>query len=189
MRILAISLIGLSALALSACDEFAGGRQTAKADCCCDRTCPTPAPTPVKTPPSAAPATTGQTTTTQKAGGATSTRAVKSHGRRGETRWASRGGKRDYSYRSGTEGVGYLDEDLVGGYRRVGVSAQASESYSESSRYSESSSAYGYSEGGAWRDGDERRGGGRRGHGGRGGYTGVDRDGYLTWPGKTPSAH
>ena len=42
MRIMPLLLVGLSALALSACDELKGSRQASK-DCCC-KTCPTPPP-------------------------------------------------------------------------------------------------------------------------------------------------
>eukprot|EP01034_Spumella_vulgaris_P019564 gene19564-25019_t len=44
MRLLSLALVGVSALALSACDELAPRREQAKADCCCKDSCPTRAP-------------------------------------------------------------------------------------------------------------------------------------------------
>lgn len=183
MRLLSLALVGISALALSACDDLAPnherGRDQAKADCCCRDRCPTPAP-------SKADSDTAKTVEvatreeTARTGG--HVRKVVRHGRGGgESSYR-------YSYRSGTEGVGYLDEgDYSGGYRRVGgsVSVEESESYSESARYSESDSGYSYSSGGVVVYGDGGRGEGHGKHGRRGGYAGTDRDGYLTWPGKT----
>ncbi|WGM41147.1 hypothetical protein [Caulobacter sp. NIBR1757] len=180
MRLLSLALIGVSALALSACDELTPNRkgsQQATADCCCKDRCPARAPAPAKADVEAGKtvevATAEQTVRT---GG--HVRKVVRHGRGGgESSYR-------YSYRSGTEGVGYLDEgDYSGGYRRVGgsVSVEESESYSESARYSESGYSYSSSGGGV-----VAYDGGGRGHGRRGGgYAGTDRDGYLTWPGKT----
>lgn len=186
MRILTLSLIGLSALALGACDELTDRQARADRDCCCANTCPTPAPAPTKTaetPPPPPVATPG---------------AAPSPGyhRKAARRWTHSAGGSRYASRSSTEGVGYLDEDLAGGYRRAGargeyragtsVSIEESERYSERESRSESGYAYGYSEGYRSEGYSERRG--RHGHGRRRyqGYTGVDRDGYLTWPGKTP---
>ncbi|MBX3479432.1 MAG: hypothetical protein KF842_03465 [Caulobacter sp.] len=187
MRIFALSLIGLSALILSACDELA--TRHADKDCCCANTCPTPAPTKTaEAPPPATPVAPPV---------AAPVPAEAGYHRKVVRRWKHSGGGARYVSRSSTEGVGYLDEDLAGGYRRVGsgggyrsgtsVSIEESERYSRRESRSESGYAYGYSEGyesrGEMRDG--RRGGhGRRRH--YQGYTGVDRDGYLTWPGKTP---
>ncbi|MBI1404599.1 MAG: hypothetical protein GC145_00565 [Caulobacter sp.] len=190
MRILTLSLLGLSALALGACDDLTDRQARADKDCCCANTCPTPAPAPAPTrtaettPPPAPPAATPAATASAR------------YHRKAARRWTHSAGGSRYVARSGTEGVGYLDEDLAGGYRRVGarseyragtsVSIEESERYSERESRSESGYAYGYSEG--YRtDGYSERGG-RRGHGRRHyqGYTGVDRDGYLTWPGKTP---
>ena len=178
MRLLSLALIGVSALALSACDDLAPHRDQAKADCCCKDRCPTPAKADGDKAKAVEVASREETTRT---GG--HARKVVRHGRSG-------GESSDrYSYRSETEGVGYLDEgDYSGGYRRVGgsVSVEESESYSESARYSESRSGYSYSSGGVVVYGDGGRGEGHGKHGRRGGgYAGVDRDGYLTWPGKT----
>lgn len=186
MRLLSLALLGLSALALSACDELAPGRQQqAKTDCCCKDSCPTRAPAKADT----------KAGTSEAVAVATAEQTVRTggHARKAVRHTRGGGSHHDYSYRSGTEGVGYLDEDEAyssGGYRRVGtsVSVDERETYSESARYSESQSGYSYSSGGGVVVyGDEGRGGhGRHGRRGGGGYAGVDRDGYLTWPGKTP---
>ena len=186
MRLLSLALLGASALALSACDGLAPGREQAQnqrgeADCCCKDSCPTRAP---------AKAEAKTTETTQVA---TTDETVRTGGHVRKAVRHSRGGGSSYrySYRTGTEGVGYLDEEdgYRGGYRRVGtsVSVDERETWSESARYSESESGYRYSTGGGYEAyGSEGRGGhGRHGRGGGGGYAGVDRDGYLTWPGKT----
>ncbi|MDB5470593.1 MAG: hypothetical protein JWR84_2153 [Caulobacter sp.] len=188
MRLLSLALVGFSALALSACDELAPdrhGREQAKADCCCKDSCPTRAPGKVdaKTTEAVEVATTEETVRT---GG---------HGRKAVRHARGGGARHEYSYRSGTEGVGYLDEESGyrgggGGYRRVGtsVSVDERETYSESARYSESESGYSYSSGGgviAYGEGGRGGYGGQHGRRGGGGYAGVDRDGYLTWPGKT----
>lgn len=181
MRLLSLALIGVSALALSACDELVP-RQLAKADCCCKESCPTRAPAKAD----------GEAEAGKTVEGATTEQAVRTGGHVRKVVRHGRGGGESsyrYSYRSGTEGVGYLDEgDYSGGYRRVGssVSVEESESYSESARYSESGSGYSYSSGGVVVYGDGGRGEGHGKHGRRGGgYAGTDRDGYLTWPGKT----
>jgi len=199
MRILPLLLVGLSALALSACDELKGSRQQASADCCC-KTCPTPAPAkPAATPVAEDEA---KVETVKATEARTTVRKHKTVGHRRVQR--TDGGYRagGYRYRTGTEGVGYLDEELAGGprggsYRRVEVDDREtySERYSSSesgyayggSRYSESSSGYasGYSEGSYESyDGGKRRGGHKRKRDRS--YVGTDRDGYLTWPGKTP---
>lgn len=184
MRLLSLALVGVSALVLSSCDDVAPRRQ-AKADCCCKDSCPTRAP---KADGEA------KAKTTETVEVATREETVRTGGRRHKVVRHGGGSYHRYSYRSGTEGVGYLDEESGyrgGGYRRVGgsVSVEESESYSESARYSESGSGYSYSSGGGgvvvYDSGGRRiegRGGSRRGGGG---YAGVDRDGYLTWPGKT----
>lgn len=212
MRILPLLLVGLSALALSACDELKGSRE-ANADCCC-KTCPTPPPTkPAATPPAEEATVKKVETTEVQTTAVRKTKAV-GHRRVQHTGGGYRAG--GYRYRSGTEGVGYLDEDLAGGsqsssyqsssyrgssYRSVEIDEREtySERYSSSesgyayggggSRYSERGSGYGH--GGGYSEGsDESYGGGHK----RGGhkrkrdrsYVGTDRDGYLTWPGKTP---
>lgn len=197
MRILPILLVGASALVLSACDELAPrkappAKTEASADCCCQDRCPNPPKAPVVGTPREEGVAAGVS------GG--QVRRV-SHEGRGGYRHRARSGTEGVGYldesayresrRSGTEGVGYLDEgEYSGAYRRVGgsVSVEARETYSESARYAESSSGYSYSSGGAYSsDGGVVTYDGRgRGHGRRGGgYAGVDRDGYLTWPGKT----
>ncbi|HYE44316.1 MAG TPA: hypothetical protein VEA44_00940 [Caulobacter sp.] len=191
MRSLPLLLIGLSALALSACDELTPKKQ-ASADCCC-KTCPTP---PAAKPASTALIEEDDVAVAEKA--ETSERKaihkVKTPGHRRVARTgggyrAERGDRAGggYRYRTGTEGVGYLDEELAGGYRGGSyrsVEVEESERYSE--RYSESESgyAYGYSEG-SYDSYGGRRGHKRKRHRDRG-YVGIDRDGYLTWPGKTP---
>ncbi len=181
MRRLSLALLGVSALVLSACDELAPRQQQAKADCCCKDSCPT-------RPPAKAQAEADVQTGTKAKTETGKTTQVTSHARKA----VRHGGGYSYRYRSETEGVGYLDEgDYSGGYRRVGasVSVEERETYSESARYSESGSGYSYSSGGAYSSGGGVvvHDGGGRGHGrrGGGGYAGVDRDGYLTWPGKT----
>ena len=194
MRLLSFILLGASALILSACDDAAPRKapkgpatKVAEADCCCKDRCPMDRPSaPVVGTPDE------EGVVTHRTGG-----HVRKTVRRAEGGGSSR---YSYRYRSGTEGVGYLDEEegyRGVGYRRVGgsVSVEESESYSESARYSESGSGYSYSRGGGgvvvYDSGGrviEGRGDGRGGHGrrGGGGYAGIDRDGYLTWPGKTP---
>jgi len=193
MRLPILALLGISALALSACDNFSPRsgpepKAQANADCCCKDRCPTTSPASEKA--------TAETETKQTALVATRGETVRTgggHVRKAVRRGGGSSGYR-YSYRSGTEGVGYLDEDLDGayrgGYRRVGtsVSVEESETYEESRRSSESGYAYS-SGGGSYEaygyEGRDGYGGGHRKHGRRGGYAGVDRDGYLTWPGKT----
>ena len=203
MRLLPVILAGASALILSACDDHQPRKAPAPkaasvasgtgAECCCKAICPTSKAPVVGTPE--------EEGAVARGGG--HVRRV-SHQRRGGYRHRVRGGTEGVGYldddsygyrrvRSGTEGVGYLDEDGAyrgGGYRRVGgsVSVEERETYSESARYSESESGYRYSSRGGYevygyegRDGYGGRRHGRRG----GGYAGVDRDGYLTWPGKT----
>jgi hypothetical protein len=204
MRTLPLLIVGAAALILTACDDAAPRKaakapaKVAEADCCCKERCPMdrPAAPVVGTPEE-------EGIVSHKGG---HVRRV-SHERRGGYRYRGRSGTEGVGYldedsygyrrveRSGTEGVGYLDEEAGyrgGGYRRVGgsVSVEESESYSESARYSESASGYSYSSGGGgvvvYDSGGRRIEG--RGHGrryGGGGYAGVDRDGYLTWPGKT----
>lgn len=200
MRLLPVLLVGASALFLSACDDHKprkapAPRAQAAADCCCKDLCPTPAKAPVVGTPEE------EGIVARREGG--QARRV-SHERRGGYRHRVRTGTEGVGYldeeahgyrrvRSGTEGVGYLDEDLDdayrGGYRRVGasVSVEERETFEESARYSES--GYRYSTGGGYvaYEGRDGYGGGHRKHGrrGGGGYAGVDRDGYLTWPGKT----
>lgn len=196
MRILPIILVGASALILSACDELAPrkappARTQASADCCCQDRCPNPPKAPVVGTPREEGVAVGNS-------GAQVRRV--SHEGRGGYRHRARSGTEGVVYRdetayresrrSGTEGVGYLDEgDYSGGYRRVGgsVSVEERETYSESARYAESSSGYSYSSGGAYSSSGGVVAYGGRGHGrrGGGGYAGTDRDGYLTWPGKT----
>jgi hypothetical protein len=195
MRILPLLLVGLSALALSACDELKGSRQQASTDCCC-KTCPTPPPA----KPAAAPAEEEAPTRSEKVETvketevhATKVRKHKTVGHRRVQR--TDGGYRagGYRYRTGTEGVGYLDEELAGGprggaYRRVEIDER--ETYSERYSSSESSSGYsssshGYSEGSYESyEGGHGRGGHKRKRDRS--YVGTDRNGYLTWPGKTP---
>lgn len=205
MRTLPLLLVGAAALILSACDDAAPrksakapGAKVAEADCCCKDRCP------MDRPASPVVGTPEEEGITSHKGDGHVRRAT--YERRGGYRYRGRSGTEGVGYldegsygyrrveRSGTEGVGYLDEDAAyrgGGYRRVGgsVSVEESESYSESARYSESASGYSYSSGGGgvvvYDSGGRRidgRGGSRRGGGG---YAGVDRDGYLTWPGKT----
>lgn len=206
MRILPLFAVGASLLILSACDDAAPRKAPAKvptsvaeADCCCKAECPMDRP--------AAPVvgTLAQEGIVEgKSRG--EIRRVAHERRGGGHRYHRRSGTEGVGYldeeaygyrrtdRSGTEGVGYLDEDAAyrgGGYRRAGgsVSVEERETYSESARYAES--GYSYSSGGGvvvyeggghgGRGGHDRGGHGRRG----GGYAGVDRDGYLTWPGKT----
>lgn len=198
MRILPLILVGASALILSACDgreprKGSEPKAQAAADCCCKDRCPNP-------PQSAAAPVVG-TLAQEGAGraGGHARRAVRNDraGHRHRARTGAEGvgylDEEAYGYRrverSGTEGVGYLDEGDAyrgGDYRRAGtsVSVDTRETYSESARYSESQSGYSYSSGGGvvvYSD----DGHGRHGRRGGGGYAGVDRDGYLTWPGKT----
>lgn len=207
MRLLPVLLIGASALILSACDDHkprkapapkaASAASGASADCCCKDICPNP--------PKAAPVVgtlEEEGVVTRRDGGhvrRASHERRRGYRHRGRTGTEGVGYLDDDSYgyrrvRSGTEGVGYLDEDSAyrGGYRRVGtsVSVEERETYSESARYSESESGYRYATGGGYvAYGSEGRDGygGHRRHDrrGGGGYAGVDRDGYLTWPGKT----
>ena len=207
MRILPLLLVGLSALALGACDELKGSRQ-ASADCCC-KTCPTPPPTqpaaqPAATPPAEAEA---KAETVKQTEARTTVRKHKALAHRRVQRTGGGYHAGGYRYRSGTEGVGYLDEDLAGGprggsyrggsYRRVEVDEREtySERYSSSesgyaygSRYAEGGSGYasGYSEGSYDSAGGHRRGGHKRRRDRDRSYVGTDRYGYLTWPGKTP---
>lgn len=206
MRILPSLLIGASALILSACDDVAPRKaapaktQVAEADCCCKERCPMDRPA---APVVGTPEQEGIVTRKDR-GHARAEYGRASQERRSGYRYRARTGTEGVGYldedsygyrrveRSGTAGVGYLDEEdgyRGGGYRRVGtsVSVDERETYSESARYSESESGYRYSTGGGYEAyGSEGRGGhGRHGRRGGGGYAGVDRDGYLTWPGKT----
>lgn len=204
MRILPVILLGATALILSACDDHKPRKApapkapaiaaAASADCCCKDICPNPSKAPVVG------TLEEEGVVARKDGG--HVRRV-SHERRRGYRHRVRTGTEGVGYldedsyayrrvRSGTEGVGYLDEDEAyrgGGYRRVGgsVSVDERETYSESARYSESESGYRYSSGGGYvaHEGGEGYGGHRRHRRGGGGYAGLDRDGYLTWPGKT----
>lgn len=197
MRLLPVFLIGASALILSACGDHQprkapAPKAQAAADCCCKDICPNPPKAPVV-------GTLEEEGVAARRDGGHVRRV--SHERRGGYRHRVRTGTEgvgyldegSYSYRrvrSGTEGVGYLDEDSAyrGGYRRgVSVSVEDRETYSESARYSESESGYRYSTGGGYVAYESRDGydGHRRHRRGGGGYAGVDRDGYLTWPGKT----
>lgn len=202
MRILPLFAVGASLLILSACDDVAPRKAPAKvpasvaeADCCCEAECPMDRSA---APVVGTPAQEGIVEGKPRG----EIRRV-AHDGRGGHRYRGRSGTEGVGYldeeaygyrrtdRSGTEGVGYLDEDAAyrgGGYRRAGgsVSVDERETYSESARYAES--GYSYSSGGGVvvYEGDGRGGHGRGGHGRRGGgYAGVDRDGYLTWPGKT----
>ncbi len=211
MRILPLLVIGASALILSACDDLkprkaptpkASSVAETSADCCCKDICPKP-------PEGSGAPVVG---TLDQEGAATGRSG-------GQVRRASHERRSAYRVRTGTEGVGYLDEELTGdaygyrranrsetegvgyldddrdgayrgGYRRVGtsVSVEERETYEESRRSSES--GYRYSNGGGYEaygsEGRDGYGGHRRGgRRGGGGYAGVDRDGYLTWPGKT----
>jgi hypothetical protein len=203
MRLLPVLLVGASALILSACDDHQPRKAPApkaqsvasgeRADCCCKDICPTAKPPVV--------GTLEEEGVVARRDGRHVRRV--SHERRGGYRHRVRTGtegvgyldEESYAYRrvrSGTEGVGYLDEDGAyrgGGYRRVGgsISVEERETYSESARYSESESGYRYSTGGGYvaYEGRDGYGDHRRRRRGGGGYAGVDRDGYLTWPGKT----
>lgn len=243
MRILPVILIGASALVLSACDDHKPRKtpnpqppavaSTASADCCCKEMCSNPQTG------SSAPVvgTLEQEGVTANAGhgrrvgaGRRDEGAVRrvSHDRRAGYRYRSRSGTEGVGYldedlagdaygyrrgdRSGTEGVGYFDEERggeSGGYRRdsrgggyrvegrggsygggyrsgASVSVEERETYEERARYSES--GYRYASGGGYevhKGRDGYGGHGRHGRRGGGGYAGVDRDGYLTWPGKT----
>ncbi|MDO9334770.1 MAG: hypothetical protein Q7T61_00075 [Caulobacter sp.] len=221
MRILPLLLVGAGALILSGCGDAkprgpADPKTQASADCCCKALCPTPADgqgaTVVGTldQEGAAGAATGQGRRVGASAGRGDSRQVRrvAHERNGY-RHRGRSGTEGVGYldedlagdahgyrryeRSGTEGVGYLDEDAVayrgGGYRRVGgsVSVEDSESYEESRRSSESGYRYSSSGGYESYESEGGYGGGHRrpGRRGGGGYAGIDRDGYLTWPGKT----
>jgi hypothetical protein len=218
--ILGMAVLGLAGLTLTACDRGHHKREhVAKAECCCDKTCPTPAPsnsadgaaaqttTPTTTPPDA-PAV----VTTSTAGyGAKATSGGRRDGRTTahakSYRYAS-GASRGYG-RTGTEGVGYLDEAGDGSssaaYRRAEVSIEDRTTYSERRTSSQSGYAYGgaaygsqggyasegYATGGEYRT-ESRYSSGQGGQqGGRyrrkrdRSYVGTDRYGYLTWPGKT----
>ena len=204
MRLLPVLLVGASALILSACDDHQSRKAPAPkaasvasgaTDCCCKDLCPNPSKAPVV-------GTLEEEGVAARRDGGHVRRV--SHERRGGYRHRVRTGTEGVGYldgesygyrrvRSGTEGVGYLDEEpgYRGGYRRVGgsVSVEERETYSESARYSESESGYRYSSGGGYEvygyEGRDGYGGRRHGRRGGGGYVGVDRDGYLTWPGKT----
>ncbi|RYF93214.1 MAG: hypothetical protein EON95_09705 [Caulobacteraceae bacterium] len=246
MRILPLLLVGAGALLLSGCGDAkprrpADPKTQASADCCCKALCPTPADgrgaTVVGTleQEGATGAATGQGRRVGASAGRGDSGQVRRvaherHGYRHRGRSGTEGvgyldedlagdahGYRRYE-RSGTEGVGYLDEDAVayrgdgyrdgayrgggyrdggyrdGGYRgraysRVGgsVSVEDSETYEESRRSSESGYRYSSSGGYEAYESEGGYGGGHRRHGrrGGGGYAGIDRDGYLTWPGKT----
>ncbi|MFN3859752.1 MAG: hypothetical protein ACK4RV_18575 [Caulobacter sp.] len=215
-RPLALAVVGLAALTLAACDGREFSRKAeAPADCCCKPVCKE---APAETAEAgdgkgSAHGETGRAAGAAAAGAAASTRAEEAatppvRYRTAERRTVRKASARRDSYaggyrRSGTEGVGYLDEgEYAGGYRRSGgayvrteVSVEERETRSERRRYSET--GYGYSGRSEYREGYGRRESygydddrGRRGKKKRRdhdrSYVGLDRDGYLTWPGKTP---
>lgn len=210
-RILVLAAAGLAALTLAACDgrEFTR-KAEAPADCCCKAVCKdAPAATAqASDDTTSAHGQTGRAAASAAAGAAASTRAEGSVSRAtvryraAERRTVRKASARRESYaggyrRSGTEGVGYLDEgEYAGGYRRSGgayarteVTVEERETRSERRRYSESGYGYGgrseYREGYGYDDDRGQRGKKRRRDHDRS-YVGLDRDGYLTWPGKTP---
>lgn len=193
MRVSLLTLTALAALALTACDgrrappPTAAPAAKAEADCCCIKQCKDAPAEVAEAPPAPPPAVNG-------GGGGYSGKVYRKTWRKG-------GG---YRRRTGTEGVGYLDEGYAGGRYVAGGSVRYEERYSETERRSETyeerryggregyayaEGGYGYAEGGyGYREGDGRRGGkgGKKRRNYDGSYVGTDRDGYLTWPGKTP---